>query len=356
MPPVDDQNKDASTTKPAEGEQSSAATETPRGADTGAPAGSSQGAPAGESGKDEPKSALDAVLKVLAKDKPATDGQKPAVETTTTTVDEKEHQSVGEGEKDWLSREEYAALPQRARARMVNLTKQKNEFRDKAATFEPKAKTYDELSTYCRDHRLSPEDFSFALSLMSEIRAGSPAKAYEMLQPVIRDLQGHVGEILPADLEKEVAAGTLSEERATELAAARRERQRLERQGQERGEQDRQAAADRAVQENHNNVTGAIKGWEDAWKAKDPDYKQKAERVFERMVVLMQGKTVTPQLAVEIAEQAKKDVEGWLAGVLPKPKEVKPGPTGGTGGTTTKKAGSALEAAQQALEKTRVAA
>jgi hypothetical protein len=114
-----------------------------------------------------------------------------------------------------------------------------------------------------------------------------------MLQPVMRDLQGHVGEILPADLAKEVEDGTISEERAKELARAAREASAAQTPG--RAAQRAAARRRRARwQDNHTKITSSIKGWEDGWKAKDPDYKLKAERVFERMVVLMQGKDITP--------------------------------------------------------------
>lgn len=366
MPPVEDQETNTGvTTANADGDATEQSSEQPKqsgaqdslpGGESGKPAGSSDGAPAGAAAAEKPKSALDAVLKVMGKapaTKPDAEKKKEG-DPATAPVDEKEHQAAGEGEKEWITREDYAKLPPVVRRRIGKLTEQRNEARDQAKAFEPKAKTYDDLFTYCTGHGLSAEDFSFGLELMALVKS-DPAQAWERLQPVLRDLQAHVGEILPNDLAKEVEDGKLSEDRAKELARARRESDRLRKQGAQRNEEQQRADGERQLRDNHTKVTNAIKGWEEQWAKTDPDYKRKSGRVFERMMLLMQGKDITPASAVEYAEQAKQDVEGWIKEILPPKREVKPGPTGGAGGSSRKQPTSALEAARLAVAETRAA-
>lgn len=336
------------------------------------PAGGSQGTPAGDTKTkvdDKPKSALDAVLKVM---KPAASA--PAAPAIGDKKDEKaaepteqEHKVAGEGEKDWISRDEYAKLAPVVRRRITNLTSQRNEARDQVKSFEPKAKTYDDLVSYCNGSKVSSEDFQYGLHIMGLVRT-NPAQAWKELQPLINDLQAHVGEVLPADLAKEVDDGKISEERAKELAATRRERARLEADRQSSTENSRRETAERNYQDAVNKQTESIKTWEQTWKAADPDYDKKKERVWERMVTLLNTatefgrKVLPPEETVKLAEQAKKDVEGWIAGLLPKPREIRPGPGASGGGgssantSTQKTPTSALEAARNALSKTKVAA
>lgn len=324
-------------------------------------ADSPQGTAAGAAA-DKPKSALDAVQRVLDKGRTtaaATATASTAAEKkegTTAANDDKvgdEHKQVGEGEKDWISREDYAKLPPAVRRRFGTLTSQRNEARDSLKSAQPKATAYDELATYCKTSGLTPDDFTFGLEVMRLVRT-DPAKAWDALQPVIKDLQAHVGEILPTDLQKEVDAGTISEARAKELALARRERQRLTANDEGRVERDRVEGERRAYATRTEKVKGAIEGWENQWKGNDPDYAKKAERVWERMVVLMQGHEheMTPELAVKIGNQAKKDVEDWLSGLMPRREEKRPLNPSGTTVNTNKRPANALEAARMGLAKT----
>lgn len=311
----------------------------------------------GDAGKTEaaPKSALDAVLKAIGKAPAGQQAGETKPGEKAEPVTEAEHNAAGEGEKDWIDRETYGKLPPVVRRRIGNLTTQRNEARDAFKAAEPKMKVHDDLVTYCKSNRVSQDDFSYALRVMSLVRT-DPVKAWQELQPLINDLRGHVGEVLPADLQKEVEAGTLSEPRAKELAANRRERSRLEDNTQQR---DAEATAERehiAAQKNITDITTALKGWEQRWSASDPDYKKKSQRVWERMVTMIQGKTLTPQQAVEIAEQAKKDVEEWLKGVLPPKHEIRPPVPNGVAAGTKKQPSSALEAAKMAVNATRAAA
>jgi hypothetical protein len=351
----------------ANAHQGGAAAESSSTADTGN-AGAASGDKAGEANAggaaakdDKPKSALDAVLRVMKKPDAAAagaenkDAAKPGA-AGEQAVDESEHKAAGEGEKDWISKEEYGKLPPVVRRRIGRLTTERNEARDQIKAVQPKARTLDELTEYCKVNRMSQEDFSYGLSIMALVRT-DPAKAWEALQPLVRDLQAHVGEILPGDLQKEVEQGTITEVRAKELARARRESQLATQRHATDTEERRRADAERTWQDNHEKTTGSIKDWEGRWAASDPDYKLLAERVFERMVVLMRGREheMNPKLAVEIAEQAKKDVKGWATGLRPVKQEKQPPVPPTQGGGAVGKPKSALEAARMAVKATAVA-
>lgn len=316
-------------------------------------------AAAADGDKDKPKSALDAVLKVLGK--PTTvpavveqkkDGAAPAEPS------EAEHKAAGDGEKEWISREEYAKLSPVVRRRISKLTTERNTARDESKAMQPKAKTHDDLVTYCRTMGLSQDDFAYGLQIMALVRT-NPAEAWKQLQPLFQDLQTYVGDILPADLAKEVDEGKITEQRAKELAGARRRSEHLSRTSTETAERARQAEVERQYNEATERTTSAVREWEQRFKASDPDFSKKAERVWERMVTLLNTETefgrkrISTERTVEIAERARKDVDDWVKGLLPTQREIKPGPTVTTGGganvTAKKQPTTALEAAQLAL-------
>lgn len=361
MPPEElDQNTGV---KPAEGEQSTqqstlaAPAEAPKPAE-GATTTEGQTTETKVEAKveDKPKSSLDAVMKALAKPEPAAEAPKLEPAAAATAIQDKK--AAGEGEKDFIPEAEYRKLTPVVRQRISNLTEQRNTARDQVRDMAPRAKTSDDIVAYCQKNRVSPDDFQFGLHMMALVR-NDPNKAWEALQPLVKDLQAHVGEILPADLTKEVEAGTISEARARELAAARRESARLAETRKVEGEERTRSEASRTYDENVKKNTDSVRTWEESWKAKDPDYEKKRERVWERLMVLIndaveQRKPLTPELSVQLAEKAKGDVEKWLSELMPKPREIRPGP-GSTGGgsaassSTGKQPSSALEAARLAL-------
>lgn len=323
----------------------------------GAPA-----APAADADKEKPKSALEAVLKVMGR-KPGEAAPAIGADQKTVKKDEPteaDNKAAGGEEKDWISREEYAKLPPVVRRRITRLTDQRNQGRDELKVTQPKAKTYDDLQAYCTKNGVSQDDFSYGLNIMSLVRT-NPAEAWKQLQPLVADLQAYVGEILPTDLAKEVEAGTINEARAKELAATRRERERLAGAHTANAEQARRTEAERTYTDAVTKNTDAVTAWETNWKSSDPDYAKKSEQVWARMTMLLNDATefgrkmLSPQQTVKIAEKARTDVEAWLGGLMPKPREIKPGPgsNGGSGAnvSTVKKAGSALEAARIALSR-----
>lgn len=246
-----------------------------------------------------------------------------------------------------LTKEQWDALPAPFRARV-------NELQRAVKEQGPAVKAYNDLQTWARNSGISQDEFTFGLELISAMR-NDPRVAWEMLQPSLAVLRKHVGEELSEDLQADVTAGTISPERARELAAARAERVRLEHQGRRREAADEQRAAQDEHRRIHGTMKNAIAGYETQWKASDPDYPKKMERVknefYMRLIARRQAGTPvsTPQEAVELLKAARKDIEMWMTGFLPPPKAKETLPAGGTSAQTRVEPQNALEAAKLGL-------
>lgn len=318
----------------------------------------------GDAGKDgegkdgAPKSALEAVLKVVGDKRDAAakehDAQEAAQAEAGKDKDGKQGGDKADGETDLtvgkVDEAEWKALPARTRQRITQFRAKVRAQDETIQGMSPKAQTYDELVGYCRTAGLMPDDFTEGLEIMRLVKQ-DPAKAWERIQPILKTLQEHVGEALPDDLKAEVEDGKITEARAKELARARKEQERLSQQSEQRTAADRERQVRDDSKRYADSVTRSVREWESTWKSSDPDYKRKAPRVWERMMVLLQAeRELTPEKAVEVAKQARKDVEDWLKELMPPKQGKEPVPQGGSG-PTQKKPASAIEAARQALQR-----
>jgi hypothetical protein len=117
---------------------------------------------------------------------------------------------------------------------------------------------------FLRDNQITPQEYQSALQYLSLLRK-DPAQAYAMLKPTYDQLALMQGERLPADLQAEVAAGTLAQERAVELTKARATTQYQ----QWRQQQGQQGQQDMAIQQ----VSSTIQSWAQTKQSIDPDFK-----------------------------------------------------------------------------------
>jgi hypothetical protein len=316
--------------------------------------GSSQGQ--GDGGKPaEQTSVLEAVKSVIdagraaeakqaagaAAAAPGDGGQKQGAQAAAT--DGKPQDVPAKQGEARLSKEQWEALPAAFRQRV---NQQEQTLRAQA----PVVKAFTDMQTWARNNGLDQNSFSYGLQLVAAVR-NDPARAYEMLKPVLADLRKHVGEELPEDLAADVSAGTISQERAQELARARNEKARLDEQARMRAEADVQAQQETAVQTLRNTQTQGIAAYENQWKASDPDYAKKAPLVWDRMAALMsqQGQPTTREAAVELLKQARQDVEDRMKGFIPAPKPKEGIPAGGASGQARQQPTTVLEAARLGL-------
>lgn len=212
------------------------------------------------------------------------------------------------------------------------------------------ADNFRQLSEWTRQSGLDQQDFITGLQIMREMK-NDPHKAWEMLQPYVASLQQSVGIILPDDIQERLDAGLVDQETARELAQARSRSNHLA--------QQRQAAEERQqIELEHNEstqlrvaVAQAVTDWENAWKAKDPDYGKKKAMVKATVIQMIheEGVPNSPQAAVEQAKRARKAVEDQLASIMPRRSQIATPPTGGGSANATPAPRSSLDAARSAL-------
>lgn len=366
MPPIDDKDKEQPSTAVADSTTPAPASSTENPA--GAAASSSSEAPAGGTGSKEgeqkpaaPKSALEAVKLVMNADRAAAaaeakPGEEKPGEQKPGATDDKGAAAAEKQEATGnlrLTDEEFKALPKKAQQRFNELYKAAKTAEGSVTTLTPKAEAFDQLQGWANGAGISQDDFTFGLQVMANIRH-NPAKAWEMLQPILKDLRMHVGEELPTDLAAEVEAGTLSKERAQELARTRNEATRVQEESTRRSQADQQNRTTEAATRLKGEIEQSLKGYEDQWKASDPDFALKAEPTWERMMALMALPTIgvpkSREAAVELIKRARKDVEDRLAKVRPAKTAKQEIPAGGANASTRAAPKSALEAAKAALQ------
>lgn len=202
--------------------------------------------------------------------------------------------------------------------RFDEVVKEKNDFKGRLDEWEPLVKAHKSVVDYCQQNGVTAEQYQQALELVALINT-NPAEALKRLSPVLENLRGFDGEILPADLAAEVASGDLSDERARELAQLRAQQKLSKRNGAFTAEQQQRQF--------EHEVRTSIGAWDSQKRKTDPDYKPKAkedepdgkyELVQTKVAAMMQNtpwKTV--QDLVRITEQAYQAVNASLQRFIP---------------------------------------
>ena len=341
--------------KPGEAQPDSSAPAAPEGS-TATPEG---GKPAGgedDKGKiaEPPKTALEAAQRVMAKEGKQPSDEKPQPDTAKPATEAKPDEKKGAAEEDDSNlpfKEHPRWKKMSSEHRMLKVAKEKNE--DAIKALEPKAKTFDELTVYLRENNLARDDFQQGLTIMAAIR-NDPAKAFELLRPVMERLELTVGERLPEDLKAKVEAGTIDADTAKELARTRgaaaiaKGRAETLEQRQARETEERQRAADDGQLQ---SVVDTLNSWDVEWMKRDPDAAKL--RPFVQDLLIVDGSLKPPRNAEEarqLAEACVAKARQRLTGFIPAPKP-KEGvlPTGGAHVETSVVPKSSLEAAHAAL-------
>jgi hypothetical protein len=187
---------------------------------------------------------------------------------------------------------------------------------------KPSVDAHESVVEYCRQNGVTPEKFQKAVQLAALLE-NDPEQARKELEPIWNQLQGVMGEVLPTDLAEEVEAGTLSEERAKELAKLRNQQVLSTRKQQQQQQVTQATMQQRLVQD----LTTAVSSWENTVKTKNPDFQPKVDKaapdgVYEWWLVkyesLLRTKGVQgPQDAVTLAEEAFKQVNSSVAKFAP---------------------------------------
>lgn len=211
-----------------------------------------------------------------------------------------------------LDKPEDEKLPFHKEPRFQELVREKNTFKQENETLKPLAQRAKILDDYVTTNGISSQELTGALEYL-RMRRQDPAKAFELLKADYNALAMYAGEQLPPDLQAEVAAGTLSPERAKQLVQAQAKMQHQQFL-QQSGSQTQAQMQETAIQ-------GSIDLWEQATMARDPDLKPKApnsvdgkwEYVDMKLRSLRQANPPrSPQEAVALAEKAYSEANKFF--------------------------------------------
>lgn len=308
----------------------------------------------------EHKSALDAAIAAQARFRESAEKRVATTEaahsdtSSEEVIDEAPAASDPEDLTGRIPNDEYAALPPKTRARIKEYRARMAQLDEQLKDYAPKAQSLGQLQQYLQTAGLSQEDFVESLEVARLIKS-DPAAAYQRMQPIIERLQGHVGERLPDDLAQAVEEGSISDDYAKQLARARAEGARLT----ERDQREAESRLAQQAQESNQRTVDAVKALEATWQSTDPDFKLKAERVWERMQSIMQreGRAPTPEYITEVAKKAKQDVDAWIKQALPGRREMRPTPDANDAPhSAAAEPKSAMDAARNALRRARAGA
>lgn len=171
----------------------------------------------------------------------ATDGEAAEADEETDTEGaeasepepEAEPETAGEPQdkpdkSNWLSSEEFKALPRKAQDRIRGLDRERKTLREQVEALQPQAESLTQLSDFCREHDLSNDDFTKLMTFGAAMKAGEFSQAWEILQPYVETLQVAVGQTLPGDLREAVDNGDMTEDAAKRVAQQRAEAQKAE--------------------------------------------------------------------------------------------------------------------------------
>jgi hypothetical protein len=189
--------------------------------------------------------------------------------------------------------------------RWKELVSEKNEFKQQVEQHRPLVEQSNALNQILSQHNIPAPEFQ-ALLQYAILKRQNPQQAFELLRQDYEVLGQLAGQILPPDLQTEVAAATLSPERASEIARARAS-QRYQ-QWQQSNQQQYQQSSSQQI------VTQSIGSWVQMKQSIDPDLKQ-GTNLFNQVDLRLRAMPAaqTPQQAYQNCEnaykQAKEDLQ-----------------------------------------------
>lgn len=175
---------------------------------------------------------------------------------------------------------------------------------------------------------LSSEEFMSGVKIM-EVMRNDPARAFELLSPIYRQLEAIVGVQLPPDLAQQVQEGKVTQEVAQELSRSRADRAIAAARQTESAnrEEESQIQSQRAAL--GDSVATAVTNFENNWKSRDADYHLKSTLWNEKMQLRM-GKGWLPasaEEAIKVADECKKEVDEYLKKLRPTRQAITPPPS-----------------------------
>lgn len=261
-----------------------------------------------------------------------------------------EKDKVEDGPLEDPTEQELAQYKPKTRKRMEQLLHQRNEATRERDAFAGDAQAFRTLRDFMDDAGLDKDEVNAGFEIM-RLTKNDPARALELLMPVVNDLRRLTGHVLPPELQAKVEAGNLSEEDARALSVARSETA-LEKKRREDTERKTAEKNEQTARETHvHAVASAVSDWERSWSGSDPDYKAKQPRVAElmKLEVYEKGYPASPQDAVARMKAIRAKVDAEFAKFAPRKAPVNPPADGGASSLANRKPQSSLDAINLAL-------
>lgn len=281
--------------------------------------GVTSGSPADEG---EPKTMLDAVQAALEgsrlEDSPPSQGK---VEADGETKPKAEGDKPAAKAEDDLSDADMARLNRQAQKRIREVIKERTKLEKEVSDYKPKAEQYDVITSQIRQTGLDQNDLAVTFDIATALKRGDLFGARKLLEPIFVQVMHATGGILPDDIRKDVEAGSISQQRASELATARA----AAAQASFQGRQDQERRQAQAAQNFRKAAETSVNDWERQKAAADPDWKLKApeiKRSLELSLLRGQWPKSTAE-AVGMAEQALAEVNERFRAFRPAPRAVR---------------------------------
>ena len=207
--------------------------------------------------------------------------------------------------------------------RWQEVLRERNGFRKEVEALKPQAEEWGKVTTFMEVNRLTPEEVAQGFQIMALIKH-DPVKALQALTPYIEQMETITGKRLPADLQKQVDEGHVTQEVASELSRTRAQNQAL----QQNSQQTQQQLEAREAQQRNANIQSAVVTWEQGIAQKDPDYKLKQSVLRAHVrAALADNRPATAEEALKICQKAYEAASEDLKPILAKrqPTPANPG-------------------------------
>lgn len=241
----------------------------------------------------------------------------------------------GEADAEELAADELKALSWKAQQRFKSLASRVKAKDSELSDLKPKAEGYDRMVGAIKRAGLDSPEVDELVELGGMLKQ-NPRAAYDKLLPIVRALEGVIGEVLSPQLQEQVRLGYITEEHARELQRSRAgERLSTDRAKQlETSQREQREHQERETQINAS--ISAAEGWDKQQAAKDPDWHLKRTDVAEQVELAIvreankQGKPYFPTAAeaVKLAGDALKEVNTRFARFKSPPREIRPSTSG----------------------------
>ena len=254
---------------------------------------------------------------------------------------------------------ELAAAPKGLRRRFSQVKQQVTRLRDQVAALQPDAQQYEKLQSFMASNELDARSAANALRIAALVQGAlngrvEPSSVVNELTQWTDQLKGLAGESFPVDVQKRVDDGDIDENTAREITQLRAQQYLQAR----RAELDTTALNTQAVHVQSGAIVSAVQTWEQAIRARDPDYARKAKLVETTARALRlerYGDSLPPSAdhARALVQEAYDLVTQELSAALPPRTGVRTPLNGATSPKTTVRTEpkSSLEAAIQGLER-----